>query len=70
MASLLSAPAGSPGVTIHHGSPRRSQPKESADSREQRLFFDGAIGDVAVYDYALSSMQIASTFLSMFARAG
>lgn len=33
-------------------------------------FFDGAIGDVAVYDYALSRTQIASTYLSMFARAG
>ncbi len=33
-------------------------------------FFEGAIGDVAVYDYALSSAQIASTYDAMFTRSG
>jgi hypothetical protein len=33
-------------------------------------FFDGAIGDVAVYDYALPGSQIASTYDTMFTSSG
>jgi hypothetical protein len=32
-------------------------------------FFEGAVGDVAVYDYALSGAQLASTYAAMFGSA-
>ena len=36
-------------------------------TRNLDSFFEGAIGDVAIYDFALSSAQIASTYHAMFA---